>query len=177
MGSSRSSGSPYFGIAVAVNGRDALHDPPQHAAGLEIRGFRRYGGLGDQSFHHGPGALDQAGDRIAALEDEGGPGLAQLVREPADDRRHRAEPLFADLHRGEGVVAVGAVAPVETLRALGLRAAEFPFRHGALYAAANRPWLADSYHCSRYNTNTGRLTEAMFHDVFAAVRRRLDAAG
>lgn len=37
-------------------------------------------------------------------------------------------------------------------------------------------WLADSYHCSRYNTNTGRLTEAMFRDVFAALRDRLDAA-
>jgi uracil-DNA glycosylase len=35
------------------------------------------------------------------------------------------------------------------------------------------PLLADSYHCSRYNTNTGRLTEAMFADVFTALRNRL----
>jgi len=45
--------------------------------------------------------------------------------------------------------------------------------HGALYRVAAGPLLAPSYHCSRYNLNTGRLTPAMFEAVFAAVRRTL----
>jgi uracil-DNA glycosylase len=59
------------------------------------------------------------------------------------------------------------------LRALGARLAAHPFTHGAMHQVGPMA-LFDSYHCSRYNTNTGRLTAAMFEDVFAAVRRRLD---
>jgi len=46
--------------------------------------------------------------------------------------------------------------------------------HGARHALPNGPIFYDSFHCSRYNTNTGRLTTAMFEDVFAAIRGRLD---
>ena len=61
------------------------------------------------------------------------------------------------------------------LRAFGARAAGFPFAHGARHALeAGGPSLFDSYHCSRYNTNTGVLTEAMFRDVFAAIRAELE---
>ena len=60
------------------------------------------------------------------------------------------------------------------LRAVGARLAEFPFAHGARHALDSRGFvLFDSYHCSRYNTNTGTLTEAMFRDVF---RRDSDGA-
>ncbi|MBI1775495.1 MAG: hypothetical protein HYR63_09125 [Proteobacteria bacterium] len=48
-----------------------------------------------------------------------------------------------------------------------------PFRHGALYYLKRPLWLADSYHCSRYNTNTVRLTEAMFAAVLANLRSML----
>ena len=46
---------------------------------------------------------------------------------------------------------------------------------GAKHRLADGMILADSYHCSRYNLNTGRLTEAMFHAVFQAIRRILEA--
>ena len=46
-----------------------------------------------------------------------------------------------------------------------------------LHALPNGLVLADSYHCSRYNTNTGRLTPAMFNEVFAAIRERFDSGG
>ena len=72
------------------------------------------------------------------------------------------------------VLALGTVAHAATLRALGRRVAGFRFAHGAVHALDDGPVLADSYHCSRYNLNTGRLTEAMFHDVFAAIRETLD---
>ncbi len=75
------------------------------------------------------------------------------------------------------ILALGTVAHGAVLRALGLRPAGFAFRHAALYHLPSGVVLADSYHCSRYNTNTGRLTEAMFHAVIAAIRDHLDAAG
>ncbi len=73
------------------------------------------------------------------------------------------------------VLALGLVAHKAVLRALGLVAARYPFAHGAMHDLPSGLLLADSYHCSRYNTNTGRLTEAMFHEVFAELRTRLDA--
>ncbi len=77
------------------------------------------------------------------------------------------------------MLALGGVAHQNTLRALGYRQSAFKFAHGAAHPVEgpNGPLtLLNSYHCSRYNTNTGRLTEAMFHDVFEAARRRLDQA-
>ncbi len=71
------------------------------------------------------------------------------------------------------IVALGLIAHKATLKALGLRASHYGFAHGALHDLPGGRLLADSYHCSRYNTNTGRLTEAMFHQVFAAVAKRL----
>ena len=49
-----------------------------------------------------------------------------------------------------------------------------PFRHGAIHALPGDRLLADSYHVSRLNTNTGRLTEAMFHAVVETLLRRVD---
>lgn len=73
------------------------------------------------------------------------------------------------------VVCLGRIAHESLLRACGARLADHPFAHGARH---DLPGLTvfDSYHCSRYNTNTGRLTPAMFEAVFAAVRAFLDAA-
>jgi len=74
------------------------------------------------------------------------------------------------------VLALGAIAHQTVLGTLGERRAAFPFAHGALHRLARGLDLADSYHCSRYNTNTGKLTAAMFESVFATVRDVLAAA-
>ncbi len=71
------------------------------------------------------------------------------------------------------VLALGVVAHTAVLAALGARAATHKFTHGAVHSVRPGLDLADSYHCSRYNTNTGRLTPAMFAAVFAALRARL----
>jgi uracil-DNA glycosylase family 4 len=70
------------------------------------------------------------------------------------------------------IVALGRIAHETTVKALGLRAAALPFSHGAVHEAG-RFRLYDSYHCSRYNTNTGVLTPEMFRSVFAKVRADL----
>ena len=69
------------------------------------------------------------------------------------------------------LLALGKGAHDQILRALTVRpAGAYPFIHGRLHALPTGLHLADSYHCSRYNTNTGRLTTAMFHDVFRTIR-------
>lgn len=82
---------------------------------------------------------------------------------------------IAAMPRLRAVLALGAIAHGAVLRALGRRASSARFAHGALHALDGLT-LADSYHCSRHNTNTGRLTEAMFHDVFAQLLPRLAPA-
>ena len=72
------------------------------------------------------------------------------------------------------IVALGRIAHDSTLRALKQRLAAAPFAHGARHMLGAFA-LFDSYHCSRYNTNTGVLTNDMFRAVFAHVRAYLDA--
>ena len=67
-------------------------------------------------------------------------------------------------------VALGTVAHNAVLSAHGVRKSLFPFKHGAFHHLPDAPLLVDTYHCSRYNVNTRRLTEEMFRDVFAAVK-------
>jgi uracil-DNA glycosylase len=73
------------------------------------------------------------------------------------------------------ILPLGAIAHGSVLRALRLNGSRHPFAHGAVYAVARGPTLAPSYHCSRYNLNTGRLTPVMFERVFARVRALVDA--
>lgn len=71
------------------------------------------------------------------------------------------------------VVALGRIAHDAALRAVGLPLAAHAFAHAAEHAIetpTQRFWLIDSFHCSRYNTNTGRLTERMFDAVFERAR-------
>lgn len=81
---------------------------------------------------------------------------------------------FDALPNLKAIVALGGVAHRSVIAGYGLRQADFPFGHGALHRLPDGPVLADSYHCSRYNTNTGRLTADMFRAVFAGVRRLID---
>lgn len=79
-----------------------------------------------------------------------------------------------DMRRLKVIVALGRIAHDTVLTTFGLRKAAHPFAHGARHAAKPGLVLFDSYHCSRYNTNTGVLTEDMFRSLFKDVRRTLD---
>ena len=76
---------------------------------------------------------------------------------------------LAALPRLKVLLALGQIAHQQVLAALGLRQAAYRFGHGAVHSLPSGLHLADSYHCSRYNTNTGRLTAEMFESVFAKV--------
>ncbi len=81
--------------------------------------------------------------------------------------RRFLEATIAQMVNLEAIVTLGTIAHQSTVRALGARVSAFPFAHGARQEIGGLT-LFPSYHCSRYNTNTGRLTTEMFVDVFAA---------
>jgi len=71
-------------------------------------------------------------------------------------------------------MALGRIAHESTLRSQHKKLADFPFKHCARHDLGSGILLIDSYHCSRYNLNTRRLTKPMFQDVFDAIRLELD---
>lgn len=85
--------------------------------------------------------------------------------------------LAADLARpgAKVLLALGTIAHGATLMALGMKKSTFAFKHGVAYPLPGDRHLLDSYHCSRYNTNTRRLTTEMFEAVFAQARALVDA--
>ena len=77
----------------------------------------------------------------------------------------------------KAVLCLGRIAHDSTLAALDMRKVDAPFAHGARHEVPDRAFtLFDSYHCSRYNTNTRRLTEEMFEAVFAGIHEHLTEA-
>jgi len=78
---------------------------------------------------------------------------------------------MAALPDGAAILALGAVAHRAVLNGLGLRVAAYPFSHAASHVLPAGRVLFDSYHCSRYNTQTRRLTARMFYDVFELIAR------
>lgn len=88
---------------------------------------------------------------------------------PAETKICRSSFLvheIAALKNLKAILALGQIAHVAVLDTLKVKRAAAPFGHGSEHRMPNGTTLFSSYHCSRYNTNTGRLTETMFHSVF-----------
>jgi uracil-DNA glycosylase len=83
---------------------------------------------------------------------------------------------ISSMRRLKAVLALGQIAHQAVLAALGQKKSAYRFAHGAFHALPHGKILADSYHCSRYNTNTRQLTPEMFEAVFVELRRRLAPA-
>lgn len=84
--------------------------------------------------------------------------------------------LVAELDRMKemkAIVALGKIAHDSTIRALDGKLSQYKFAHGAKHEIGGYT-LFDSYHCSRYNTNTGRLTPKMFRNVFKSARKLIE---
>ena len=71
------------------------------------------------------------------------------------------------------IMALGKIAHDSVVRTQNKRLVEYPFKHGVRHQLDNQLILIDSYHCSRYNLNTRRLTKPMFEDVFKLIREQL----
>ncbi len=87
--------------------------------------------------------------------------------------RRFLEATLRERTDARAILALGRIAHDSVLRALKVRHKDAPFSHGATHEVGAGRRLYDSYHCSRYNTNTGNLTPDMFDAVFAELRRRL----
>jgi uracil-DNA glycosylase family 4 len=102
------------------------------------------------------------------------PGNKPLPAEVRSCNAYLAAEL-AMLGTGGVVLALGRVAHGAVALALGLRVGEIRFAHGAVHPLPGGRTLLDSYHCSRYNTQTRRLTPEMFAAVMARARELLGA--
>lgn len=90
---------------------------------------------------------------------------------------HYLTQELRQMKQGTSILALGNIAHQAILKALDLKRKDFPFAHGAHYVLENprNIHLYTSYHCSRYNTQTRRLTTSMFHEIFRRIRKQLDA--
>ena len=79
-----------------------------------------------------------------------------------------------DLTSVKAILCLGKISHDNTVRAMGLRLKDYPFGHHKIHELGGGRRLYYSYHCSRYNTNTKRLTEEMFYKVFADIRGFID---
>jgi len=100
--------------------------------------------------------------------------------QPVGAECNNCRPFLTDQINGlpslRALLCLGKISHDNTLRALGLRLKDYPFGHGVKYQVSDRITLFSSYHCSRYNTNTKRLTEDMFMQVFSDIRSHLGGA-
>lgn len=80
---------------------------------------------------------------------------------------------MATMPRLKIILSLGLVSHKAVLKATGHKQSAFKFAHNAVHDLDDNMQLIDSYHCSRYNTNTGRLTTEMFEDVFVTIQRQL----
>jgi uracil-DNA glycosylase len=103
------------------------------------------------------------------------PPQNKLIGSESANCRPFLERTLAEMPALKVILVLGSLAHVATLAALGRKKSSAKFGHNALHDLEDGRMLVGSHHCSRYNTNTGRLTEEMFHDVFRQVRELLDA--
>ncbi len=94
---------------------------------------------------------------------------------PTTDEINRCNGFLANelllLKKGCVVLALGNIAHKSILKAFKLKQSDYPFAHNAHAPLPNGLQLVSSYHCSRYNTQTRRLTTAMFRNVFRKIER------
>ena len=164
------------GLAPGLHGANASGRPftGDHAGLILYRTLHRFGFSDRPESHH-------AGDGLRLLDT----AITNAVKclppqnKPTGAEVRACNPYLAaelaHLPAGAAILALGRIAHEAVVRALGRRLRELPFAHGAEHPLEDGRILVDSYHCSRYNTQTKRLTEAMFDAVFARLRAHLDA--
>jgi uracil-DNA glycosylase family 4 len=156
------------GLAPGLHGANATGRPftGDHAGLLLYRTLHEFGWSSAPVSTRADDALRLLGARITNAVKCVPPANKPLPAEIATCNRFLAAELAA-LGSVRVVLALGNVAHGAVLRALGLKASAHRFAHAAEHALPDGRRLIDSYHCSRYNTQTRRLTPEMFRDVFA----------
>jgi len=166
------------GLAPGVKGANRTGRPftGDHAGVLLYQTLLRFG-LAEGSYRADPNdGLTLVGCRIAnAVRCVPPANLPEPAEVTTCNRFLRNE--LQGMPNLRGVLALGVTAHAAVLKAVGIAPARIRFCHGAIHALPDGLLLADSYHVSRYNTQTGRLTEVMFETVMADLLKRLESVG
>lgn len=163
------------GLAPGMHGANATGRPftGDHAGLLLYRTLFRYGYSNQPNGTHAGDGLTLRDCRITNAVKCVPPANKPLPAEIATCNQYLRREL-ASVCTTAVVLALGRIAHAAVLRAFDLKPARYGFAHGAVHALPDAPVMVDSYHCSRYNTQTGRLTEPMFHAVFATIQSLID---
>jgi uracil-DNA glycosylase len=156
------------GLAPGLHGANATGRPftGDHAGLLLYRTLHRFGFASRPESHASDDGLQLSDCRITNAVKCVPPQNKPTPQEITTCNRYLAAEL-AVLRPAKVLLALGAIGHVATLRALHLKPGLYKFAHGAEHVLPSGQILLDSYHCSRYNTQTRRLTEAMFIAIFA----------
>ena len=154
------------GLAPGFHGANASARPftGDHAGLLLYRTLHRCGFANKPESIHTDDGLKLLNARITNAVKCVPPQNKPLPEEVRTCNRYLSAELL--LSPGSVLVALGAIAHTSILQALSLKAGDYKFGHAAEHRLPGGQILIDSYHCSRYNTQTRRLTEAMFESVF-----------
>jgi len=161
------------GLAPGLRGANATGRPftGDYAGDLLYETLQRYGfARGTYAEHAGDGLtlIDcRITNAVRCVPPENKPAGAEI-----EACRAFLTATLSGMPRLGVVLALGRIAHESVVRAFGARPAQYPFTHGGRHKPGDIT-LMSSYHCSRYNTNTGRLTPAMFDAVFDGIRAML----
>lgn len=161
-----------IGLAPGMHGANRTGRPftGDHAGILLYQTLHKFGLASHDESISADDGLQLPGCRITnavkCLPPENKPELAEIRQ---CNSYLAAEITDFSAGRGRALLALGTVAHQAGLMALGLKSKAYPFAHAAVHALPNGLTLYDSYHCSRYNTQTKRLTTEMFENVFAKI--------
>jgi len=158
------------GLAPGMHGANATGRPftGDHAGILLYKALYQYGFSNQESAIRADDGLKLIDCRISNAVK----CLPPANKPTGDEINVCNQFLSAELETlspGTVILALGLVAHKATIKALDLKQKDYAFGHGNIASLANGQWLVDSYHCSRYNTQTRRLTEKMFFDIFKKV--------
>jgi uracil-DNA glycosylase family 4 len=163
------------GLAPGMHGANRTGRPftGDHAGILLYDTLHRYGFSNQPISEHAADGLELIACRITnavkCLPPENKPERTEITQ---CNNYLRSE--LNSLGENVSVLALGQIAHQAVLMAQGLKIKTYPFAHAAEHRLPSGLQLFDSYHCSRYNTQTRRLTPAMFHAVFARIRQQIE---
>ncbi len=163
------------GLAPGMHGANATGRPftGDHAGILLYETLHKFGFANQSESVHRQDGLQLLNCRITNAVKCLPPQNKPIGREINECNRFLETELMQQ-KAGGVVLALGKIAHDAVVKALGLRLADYKFGHASEYRLPNELTLLSSYHCSRYNTQTRRLTTEMFEDIFRQIRHKLD---
>ncbi|MFK8029024.1 MAG: uracil-DNA glycosylase [Gammaproteobacteria bacterium] len=163
------------GLAPGLHGANATGRPftGDHAGILLYETLHRYGFASQAESRHRRDGLKLHGCRITNAVKCLPPANKPVGAEVNECNTFLKRDL-ADMASPGIVLALGSIAHNAVLKAMDMKLSSVKFGHGALHTLSPELRLLDSYHCSRYNTNTKRLTEEMFNQIFEKLRTLVD---